>query len=77
MSGTTYAVEYPLPVLENKSVEPYYPILTDESKIIYEKYNTYSKQFENLHFVGRLADFKYYNMDQVIEKALEVANKWK
>lgn len=77
VSGTTYAVEYPLPVLENKSVEPYYPILTDESKIIYEKYKTYSKQFENLHFVGRLADFKYYNMDQVIEKALEVANKWK
>ncbi len=69
--GTSYAVEYPLPyATENSSMEPYYPVLTDESKAAYEQYRTLAGNYPNLFCCGRLADFKYYDMDQAIENAL-------
>lgn len=70
--GTTYAVEYPLPCsAEDKGNEPYYPVLTDESKQAFEKYRALADGFDNLVCCGRLADFKYYNIDQAIENALK------
>ncbi len=70
--GTSYAVEYPLQYTPRKKQEPYYPILTDESKIKYQKYLDKAKRIANLYWCGRLADFKYYNMDQALSRALDV-----
>lgn len=73
VSGTTYEVEYPLPYTKENGAEPYYPVLTEQSKMLYEKYLQKSKTVDNLVLCGRLADFKYYNMDQALERALEVS----
>lgn len=68
--GTSYAVEYPLPYQEGQDQEPYYPVLTEESQLQYAKYQELANQIPNLISCGRLADFKYYNMDQALERAL-------
>ena len=72
--GTTYAVEYPLQYVPNSESEPYYPLLTAESISNYQKYDELSKQVPNLYLCGRLANYKYYNMDQAIEEALNTAS---
>lgn len=73
VKGTSYAVEYPLPYVAGQTNEPYYPVLTEKSQMQYEKYKALSDKIENLLCCGRLADFKYYNMDQAIASALEKA----
>lgn len=70
--GSSYAVEYPLPYREGEKMEPYYPVLTAESQEQYAKYAALAQQIPNLIPCGRLADFKYYNMDQALERALNV-----
>lgn len=70
--GTTYAVEYPLQYENGSDAEPYYPILTEESKKIYGRYENKAKTIKNLLVCGRLGSFKYYNMDQALEEALNV-----
>lgn len=72
--GSSYAVEYPLAYEPEKGAEPYYPVLTEESKALYKKYYQQAKRIKNLIFCGRLGDFKYYNMDQALARALEVAD---
>lgn len=72
--GSSYAVEYPIAYEPEKGAEPYYPVLTEESKALYEKYYQRAKRIKNLIFCGRLGDFKYYNMDQALARALEVAD---
>lgn len=74
-SGTSYAVEYPLPYQEGADQEPYYPVLTEESQRQYAQYEELAKQISNLICCGRLADFKYYNMDQALERALSICNE--
>lgn len=75
--GTSYAVEYPLPYREGEKLEPYYPVLTEASQEQYTKYKTLADRIPNLICCGRLADFKYYNMDQALERALGICNKLK
>ena len=70
--GSSYAVEYPLPYREGEKMEPYYPVLTAESQEQYAKYAALAKRIPNLIPCGRLADFKYYNMDQALERALNI-----
>ena len=70
-TGTSYGVEYPLPYQEGGWMEPYYPVLTQDSQALYNKYRVLAKQIPNLVLCGRLADFKYYNMDQALESALK------
>lgn len=67
---SSIAVEYPVKYTDGN--EPYYPILTSESILKYNNYLELAKKYSNLYLCGRLADFKYYNMDNVIEKALTV-----
>lgn len=73
--GTTYAVEYPLQYVNGSDAEPYYPILTEESKKIYSLYEAKAKTIKNLFICGRLGGFKYYNMDQALEEALNVSKR--
>jgi UDP-galactopyranose mutase len=50
--------------------DPYYPIPRTENAELYKKYATLAEQTPNVHFVGRLATYRYYNMDQVVAQAL-------
>ena len=70
-TGTSYAIEYPIPYFTGIDAEPYYPVLTEESKALYQKYEIHANTFSNLMHCGRLADFKYYNMDQALKRALD------
>ena len=54
---------------------PYYPIEIKENISLYEKYLDLSKQYSNLHLLGRLANYKYINMDIAVLNAIELANK--
>ena len=51
--------------------EPYYPVNDDKNSKLYEKYLELSQKESNIHFGGRLGEYKYYDMDKVILKALE------
>lgn len=70
--GTSYAVEYPLPYKQGEEVDPYYPVLTEASQKLYSQYNALASKYSNLFFCGRLADFKYYNMDQALRRSLDI-----
>ena len=74
--GSSYAVEYPLPYREGEKMEPYYPVLTAESQEQYAKYAVLAERIQNLIPCGRLADFKYYNMDQALERALKICEEY-
>lgn len=74
-NGTTYAVEYPVQYKPGEKNEPYYPLLTKESQLIAQHYKERAKKINKFYFCGRLADFKYYNMDQAIMRAWEVCDQ--
>lgn len=71
---TTILKEYPQEYKRGKNI-PYYPIFTNENQRKYNKYLDYSKQWKNLILVGRLAEYKYYDMDDIVKRALEVFEK--
>ena len=52
--------------------EPYYPVPNPANQELYQKYQKLSLQEKNVLFVGRLASYKYFNMDQAILAALEM-----
>lgn len=53
--------------------EPYYPVPNDENKALYEKYQQLASSVQDkVTFVGRLANYKYFNMDQAILNALNI-----
>lgn len=51
--------------------EPYYPVPNPENKELFEKYKEMADKEEGVSFVGRLANYKYFNMDQAIKNALD------
>ena len=55
--------------------EPYYPVNNDRNNSLYAKYAELAKKQDKVIFGGRLGQYKYYNMDQVIDAALEAANR--
>ena len=75
VQGTSYEVEYSLPYKKGVKQEPYYPVLTEDSQNQYEKYKKLADNIPKLICCGRLADFKYYNMDQALSNALNVADR--
>src|SRR5690554_1699134 len=52
--------------------EPYYPILNERNRSIYEKYNQEAQKLTDVYFVGRLANYKYFNMDEAFKNALDL-----
>ena len=52
--------------------ERYYPIPKDENTALYNKYLEKAKNLKNVYFLGRLGDYKYYNMDKAILRAMEL-----
>ena len=73
--GTTVSIEYPLAYRREQNL-PYYPVPREENR---KRYNLYLSEAESLDqrvvFAGRLADYKYYNMDQAVARALGVFEK--
>ena len=67
---TTTVTEYPC-----DGGDPYYPIPRRETAEIYGKYRAVAEQTPGVHFVGRLATYRYYNMDQVVGQALTLFKK--
>ncbi len=70
ITGQTHAstsVVYEYPTAEG---DPYYPVPRPENAALYKRYEEEADRVENVTFVGRLATYKYYNMDQVVGQAL-------
>lgn len=72
-TGSSYALEYPIAYAADSGAEPYYPVLTEQSAAQYAQYKALANEIPDLICCGRLADFKYYNMDQALARALEIA----
>jgi len=54
--------------------DPYYPVPNPKNQQIYEKYKAEADALVDVYFVGRLANYKYFNMDQAFKNALELFN---
>lgn len=66
------AIVYEYPRAEG---DPYYPVPRPENAEIYKKYQSLAAKAVNTYFVGRLATYKYYNMDQVVAQSLTTFKK--
>lgn len=73
--GTVISYEYP----ENYNGinEPYYPIRDSKNSTIYEKYSELAKQQKDVYFGGRLGNYIYYDMHQIIASALKLIDRIK
>lgn len=74
-SGTTIVKEYPFAYTGAKGEIPYYAILNEENQALYEKYRALTAGMKNFHLLGRLAEYKYYNIDAMTKKAMELAEQ--
>ncbi len=72
-AGTTIMKEYPAPYTGARGQIPYYAVSNPESRALYARYRQLAKQYPRLHLLGRLAEYQYYNMDAIVEKALCLA----
>lgn len=52
--------------------EPYYPVPNEKNQAIYDQYKKEADKLEDVYFVGRLANYKYFNMDQAFKNALDL-----
>ncbi len=73
--GTTIVKEYPFAYTGAEGEIPYYAILEEKNQQLYEKYKALTEQFTNFHLLGRLAEYKYYNIDAMCRKAMELAEE--
>jgi UDP-galactopyranose mutase len=69
-SGTSIVREYP-----SVEGEPYYPVPRPENQELCRRYQELASCERHMYFVGRLAQYRYYNMDQVVAAALQVSNQ--
>jgi UDP-galactopyranose mutase len=67
---TSVVYEYPM-----ADGDPYYPVPRPENAELFKKYQLLAMAAKNVHFVGRLATYKYYNMDQVVAQSLTLFKK--
>jgi UDP-galactopyranose mutase len=69
-SGTSIVREYPA-----NHGDPYYPIPTPKNQARYEQYKELAASDNEVCFIGRLAQYRYYNMDQVVAAALSITRE--
>lgn len=72
--GTTIATEYPIAYIKGGKSAPYYSVITEETKKLHELYKKEAMKFPQLFYCGRLADFRYFNMDECILHAFDTFN---
>lgn len=69
-SKTSVVYEYPA-----SEGDPYYPVPTPENGALYKRYAELAAAHKRVHFVGRLATYRYYNMDQVVAQSLTLCKQ--
>lgn len=73
--GTTIVTEYPQPYDKNDPQKniPYYPVFTEENQQKFERYKALAAQYMRLILLGRLAEYKYFNMDDAVGNAIAIS----
>ncbi len=69
-TGTSIVREFP-----KSQGDPYYPVPTTENQALYQRYKKLADAETSTFFIGRLAEYRYYNMDQVVAAALHLSAK--
>lgn len=72
---TTIVKEYSKPYTGEDGQIPYYAIANQENDMLYTKYLSEAKKYKNLYMLGRLAEYKYYNIDAITKRALELSDE--
>lgn len=72
--GTTIVKEYPFAYTGAEGEVPYYAILNEENQALYQRYAEKTEPYKNVYLLGRLAEYKYYNIDAIVKKALQLAD---
>lgn len=75
--STTIMKEYPLAYEGKDGQIPYYSIINEDNLKLYGKYQKLAESIPNFYLLGRLAEYKYYNIDAIVEKALELGRNLK
>lgn len=75
--GTTIVKEYPFAYTGKEGEIPYYAIANEKNQALYESYKQLLANIPNVYLLGRLAEYKYYNIDAMVMKALELVEKLK
>ena len=73
--GTTIVREYPFAYTGAEGEIPYYSISNEDNWKLYEQYKDLIAGIPNVYLLGRLAEYKYYNIDAMVMKALELTGK--
>lgn len=73
--STTIMREYPIAYTDSEKEIPYYAIMNEENMELYRKYQNLLKDYPGFYLLGRLAEYKYYNIDAIVEKALFLADE--
>lgn len=71
--GTTIVKEYPFAYTGAEGEIPYYAIMNEKNNALYQKYAALTEQLSDFHLLGRLAEYKYYNIDAMAAKAIALA----
>ena len=71
---TMVSFEYPCAFVRGEN-ERYYPVPAQANQALFEKYLAKAASLPNVYFLGRLGDYKYYNMDQTVARALQLAEE--
>ncbi len=71
--GTTIVKEYPFAYTGAEGEIPYYAILNEENLALYQRYAALAEKFPDFYLLGRLAEYKYYNIDAMAARALGLA----
>ena len=72
---TTIVREYSRAYAGAEGEIPYYAIINEANNALYDKYRAEAEKHPNLHLLGRLAEYKYYNMDAIAARALALAER--
>ena len=72
---TTIMREYPMPYEPGGNQTPYYAILEEQNIELYKAYRARVEGLLNFHVVGRLAEYRYYDMDGVVSSALALSDE--
>ncbi len=74
-TGERTVITYEYPAKWEKGDEPYYPMNDDKNNALFAKYRELADKEDNVIFGGRLGEYKYYDMHQVVDAALSAAQK--
>lgn len=72
---TTIVKEYPMPYTGAEGEIPYYAINNEENDGLFARYKALVDKIPNFRLLGRLAEYKYYNIDAIVDRALSVAEE--